>query len=120
MSKPKFQFVPVQSVEVSPATLAQYKNRLNKLVPFGFNTIQDIMAKPQDVVNAINTLVKGTDPAPEHKPTQTCLCSQCKSRASKRYFYSAVFYALADTTYTKNKNPLYDAFQLVKQNYNSH
>ena len=120
MSKPKFQIPTIQSKTVSPAYLAQFKTRLNKLVPYGISTIQDIMTKPHDVVNAINTIVGGQDPCPSHKADKDCKCAQCKTRADKRYFYTAVFYVLADTTYTKTKNPLYDAFQVNKQNYNSH
>ena len=120
MAKAKFQIPQIQSKTVTPSYLANFKTRLNKLVPYGFSTIQDIMEKPNDVVTAINTIVGGQDPSPLHIASKDCKCIQCKTRAEKRYFYTAVFYVLADTLYTKTENPLYEAFQMNKQNYNSH
>lgn len=120
MPKAKFEFPAVQTKTVSENTKKIYRTRLNKLVPFGIKTIQDIMAKPHETVNAINQLIPSNEGSEDHKRDSSCRCSQCKSREERRFFLTAIFYALADTTYTKTKNPLYDAFQVNKQNYNSH
>lgn len=120
MAKEKFLLPTISSKEASATTRKIYQGRLNKLVPYGFKTIQDIMENPIGVVEAVNTIIPGNEGCPEHIRHSKCRCLQCSGRETKRYFYTAIFYALADTTYTRSKNPLYDAFQLQKQNYNSH
>jgi len=120
MPTPKFTVPEIESKIISPATLKIYKARLNKLVPYGFKTIQDIQEHPEKVVEAINTIVESKEGCKEHKADSTCKCPQCKARESKRYFLSAIFYVLADTKFIKTPNVLYDMFQTVKQNYNSH
>ena len=120
MPKPKFELPAITSKTVTPNTLKVYKNRLNKLVPYGFTTIQDIMQRPDEVIAAVNKLIESHEGDPTHQRHGQCRCPQCVSREHKRYFYTAIFYALADSGYIKIKNPLYDEFQVLKQNYNSH
>ena len=120
MPKAKFELPAIQNKTVTANTLKVYKGRLNRLVPYGIKTIQDIMQKPHDVVKAVNQIIPDNEGCQDHIRHSQCRCKQCDSRQAKRYFYTAIFYALADTTYTKTKNPLYDAFQVNKQNYNSH
>jgi predicted RNA binding protein with dsRBD fold (UPF0201 family) len=78
------------------------------------------MQNPEKVVSAVNSIIPSNEGCEEHKKESTCRCAQCNSREAKRYFYTAIFYVLADTDYTKTKNPLYYAFHINKQNYNSH
>jgi hypothetical protein len=82
----------------NPQTARNYKNRLNKLSAFGYETKDDIVANPVGVVNAIYQLtesVSGTD----------------RKKQARRFFFSAVFYALHDTDYIKTpSNPLRSAF----------
>ena len=116
----KFELPDIQSKTVSVNTLKIYNSRLNKLAKAGFPDIQAIQTNPQGVIEAVNTLFPGTDPSPSHERNSTCRCEQCKLREIKRYFYTAIFYALADTKFIKSPNPLYEEFQKQKQNYNSH
>ena len=119
-SKMPFTIPAIQSKSIAPSTLAQYKARLNKLVSYGYSTVQDILDNPAGIIDAVNELFPGIDPSPKHQPTPTCRCEQCKLRENKRYFYTAIFYVLADTEFIKSPNPLYHEFQKQKQNYNSH
>ena len=118
--KKKFSIPEITSKTVSVNTLKIYKSRLNKLVPHGFSTVDDITARPQQLVDVVNTLFQGNDPSAEHQKISTCRCEQCKLRESKRYFYTAIFYALADSEFIKTPNPLYQAFRKNLQNYMSH
>ena len=115
-----FELPAIQSKSVSSSVRSTYKSRLNKLVEHGFESIQDIQDNPEKLIQTVNTMFPGNDPSPEHKKESKCKCEQCKLRESKRFYYSAVFYALADTEFIKSPNPLYDEFQRQKQNYNSH
>jgi hypothetical protein len=116
----KFQMPDITTKTVALATLRVYKTRLNKLVPFGFNTIQDLQSNQTKLIEAVNTLNPGTTSDPDHQKSSLCKCSQCKTREARRYFYTAIFYALADTPFIKEKNDLYYEFGRNKQNYNSH
>ena len=116
----KFSLPSILSKSVSANTLSNYKSRLNKLVPYGFQSITDFQNDPHKLIKTINEMFPGNDPSPAHVPSPTCKCEQCKLRENKRYFYTAIFYALADTEYIRTPNPLYDEFQRQKQNYNSH
>lgn len=120
MVKVKFVVPSITSKQVSPNSLKIYKSRLNKLADSGFKTIEDLMEKPQDVLQSIYDLVGGEDPSPEHQPHSRCLCIQCKTREQIRNYLNAIFYVLADTDYIKTHNPYYQVYQLNKQNYNSH
>ena len=74
-----------------PQTARNYKNRLNKLSEFGYKNKEDIVANPVGVINAIKQLtetVPGTD----------------KRKQARRFFFSAVFYALHDTAFIKDPN----------------
>jgi hypothetical protein len=120
MPKKVFIVPEITSKEVSALTIKMYKSRLNKLVPHGFSTVDELVTHPQRVVEVIDTLFPGNDPSPEHKRLSTCICEQCKLRETKRHYYNAIFYALADTEFIKTPNPLYYAFRKNLQNYNSH
>lgn len=120
MPKPKFQVPAISSKTIGASTLKNYKSMLNKLVLFGFRNIDEIIANPEKVVEAVDSIVESAEECEEHNSVSTCRCAQCASRYAKRQLYSAIFYALADTEFIKTKNPLYEAFQKVKQNYNSH
>lgn len=72
-------------------TARNYKNRLNKLATYGYENKEAIIANPVGVVNAINEL------------TETIPSSE-KRKQARRFFFSAVFYALHDTAYIKDPN----------------
>lgn len=116
----KFNIPVIESKSIATKTQDNYRARLNKLVPHGFENITDILNDPEKLIKTINTMFPGNDPSSTHKPEPSCRCEQCKLRSDKRDFYNAVFYAIADTEYIKTPNPLYDEFQRQKQNYNSH
>ena len=91
----KFQLPAIQSkAHLSTTSIKIYKTHLNKLAAGGFSTIQDLIDKPVQVIARINELM----PSNEEKQ-------------KKRIYYSAIFYALADTDYVKSSNPYHTAFQ---------
>lgn len=116
----KFTLPTITSKDVSPNTVKIYKSRLNKLAARGFTSIHAIMLDPHAVIAIINELFPGNDSSPEHQPSSFCRCDQCRTRENKRQYYTAIFYALADSPYSKSPNPLYNEFQRQKQNYGSH
>jgi hypothetical protein len=85
----KFQVPNIQNPkkQIAPSTLKLYKSQLNKLAVLGYSNINILQEKPDEVVKAINTLLKGKD------------------NYAFRLMYSTIFYVLSDTEYTKSENP---------------
>ena len=88
----QFEIPDVQAKQVTKYTLAVYKSHLNKLVPFGFKTIDDLMARPVEGVKAVQKI-------PEKY---------------QRMVLYAIFQALGDTEFIFIENPYYLYLQTLK------
>ena len=84
-------------------TLKIYKQHLNRLTNKGFSTVDDLLKKPQAVLDCIQEFV-GENSA--------------KARASRRKFLSAIMWVLPQA-YKKSNNPYYQSFQTAKDGYES-
>ena len=116
MPKEKFVMPDIISKTVTANTKKIYQGRLNKLLEYGYKNIEHIQENPKGVVKAIKEIVPGEEKDEKHKNESSCKCNQCKLRENRRYFLTAIFYALADTQFIKTKNPLYDFFKKNVQN----
>jgi len=74
-------------LKLEKTSIKIYKTQLNKLAKMGFSNIDILQQIPVTVVREINKLLEGQD------------------NRKFRLMYSAIFYALADTDYTKKQNP---------------
>ena len=91
-----FELPEIQSKTVTKGTRNLYKSYLNQLAKLGWKSISDLIAHDKEVVKHIEaTLVN-------------------ESSQKFRIYYSAVFYALADSEYIRSPNPYYVAFQTHK------
>jgi hypothetical protein len=95
--------VNVNGTEYSELTLKTYKQHLNRLAVKSFATVDDLIKKPQDVLNTIQEFV-GENSA--------------KARASRRKFLSAIMWVLPPA-YKQSSNPYYKSFQTAKDGYES-
>ena len=96
---PRFTLPTDMKKQLAPSTEKRYKTHLNKLVPFGFTNRDDILARQDEAVAAVNTLVPNDDD---------------EARQDKRTFYSAIFWVCPDLPPV---NTLRTAFHQAKQNY---
>ena len=92
----------VGSPELAKATLALYKSCVNKFAAVGYETREHLRESPKAVIDTLNEWFPEDDD---------------KARASKRKFYSAIFWILSDNPALESKQMYYDEFQKVKQNY---
>ena len=94
--KSGFLLPEIQSKTVSKTTRTIYHSHLNKLAKFGWKSISDLIAHDAEIVKHIETTHVN------------------ESSQKFRIYYSAVFYALADSEYIRSPNPYYVAFQTHK------
>jgi len=73
--------------QLSLTTIKIYKAQLNKIAKLGFSNIDILQQIPVTAVREINTLLEG------------------QNNYKYRVMYSAIFYVLSDTDYTKKQNP---------------
>jgi hypothetical protein len=91
-----FELPEINSKTVTKSTRNLYKSYLNQLAKQGWKSIPDLIANDAAVVKYI-------EEALVNEPNQKF-----------RIYYSAIFYALADSEYVKSPNAYYRAFQLHK------
>jgi hypothetical protein len=77
-----FEFVENPEKTLSATTLRKYKNCLNKLSDEGFVNKQELLNKPKEVVDKINSLAV--------------------DKSEAMYFYSAVFYSIGREDFIKS------------------
>lgn len=74
-----FQLPSLFQKDLAPSTQHIYKTKLNALAKKGFDTVEILVEKQSEVIEAIKSLTEGEDNE--------------KTRNIKRYFLSAIFWA---------------------------
>lgn len=102
-------FEPITHVKITKSgtplakgSVAIYKTRLNRLAQAGYDTIQKLVDQADEIIQFLDLFLDDKDDAVE-----------------KRYYYSAIFYALYLRPKSEQK-PYYDAFQKLKTDYNNY
>ena len=90
---PPSKFFPFQTTKtnLSDSTLRAYKTKMNRLYKEGFQTVEDLVQKPDDLVKKITDLVSSAK-------------DEEQKRREARVYFSAVFAVLHGHTYLEDKN----------------
>ena len=91
-----FDLPEIVSKTVKKSSRNLYKSYLNQLAKQGWTTVSDLISNGDAIVKYIEEVLVNQPPQ------------------QFRIYYSAVFYALADTDFIKSSNPYYVAFQKHK------
>lgn len=90
--------IPSNVKTVSDTTAKIYKRNLDKLATLGFDTVEKIAMRAEEVVEAIDNVVAFED-------------DEEVAKAKARVLYSAIFYAMYEHPMMKEKrNPLRNGF----------
>lgn len=104
MSKAVFTLPDTAKPLNSETTKKIYKRHLNRLAALDFDTIEKIVAAPEDVIQAIDLFVSFEK-------------DKEKRKAEARVYYSAVFYVLYEHPFLKDpENILRISFQRFRPN----
>jgi hypothetical protein len=95
----KFTVPEIKGKTIAKKSIQIYTTKLNKLVPSGFSTVDDLITYPDEIIEFINTLADNGGTSPAEKEAEM---------TEKRMWMAAIDYALYDTPAADKKK--YTAF----------